>query len=111
MTAHDFKGTRIDEISDSIFRISTAVPSIAGGGITFNQYLLVDDEPLLLHTGKRRMFPQVREAVTRVLPLSNACDGSLSPISRLTSAVPLMSSSPSLRMQSHCAATFLRCCP
>jgi flavorubredoxin len=69
MTAHDFEGTRVDEISDGIFRISTAVPSIAGGGITFNQYLLVDDEPLLFHTGKRRMFPQIRDAVTHVLPL------------------------------------------
>ena len=59
----------MDEISDGIFRISTAVPSIAGGGITFNQYLLVDDEPLLFHTGKRRMFPQIRDAVARVLPL------------------------------------------
>jgi flavorubredoxin len=69
MTGHDFEGTRVDEIFDGIFRIGTAVPSIAGGGITFNQYLLVDDEPLLFHTGKRRMFPQVREAVAHVLPL------------------------------------------
>jgi flavorubredoxin len=69
MAVQDFEGTRVDEISDGVFRISTPVPSIAGGGITYNQYLLVDDEPLLFHTGKRRMFPQVREAVARVLPL------------------------------------------
>jgi flavorubredoxin len=69
MAVQGFEETRVDEISDGIFRISTPVPSISGGGITYNQYLLVDDEPLLFHTGKRRMFPQVREAVTRVLPL------------------------------------------
>ena len=62
-------GTRIDEVADGIFRISTPVDSIAGGGITYNQYLIVDDEPLLFHTGKRRMFPQVQAAVARVMPL------------------------------------------
>lgn len=62
-------GTRIDEVADGIFRISTPVNSIAGGGITYNQYLIVDDEPLLFHTGKRRMFPQVQAAVARVMPL------------------------------------------
>ncbi len=70
MTIQAHEGTRVDEISDGIFRISTPVASIvAGGGITYNQYLLVDDEPLLFHTGKRRMFPQVQEAVARILPL------------------------------------------
>jgi flavorubredoxin len=69
MASQDIGGTRVDEISDGIFRISTPVPSIAGGGITYNQYLLVDDQPLLFHTGKRAMFPQVREAIARVLPL------------------------------------------
>ena len=62
--------TRIDEVADSIFRISTPVDSIAGGGITYNQYLIVDDEPLLFHTGKRRMFPQVQAALARVMPLA-----------------------------------------
>jgi flavorubredoxin len=38
-------------------------------GFTFNQYLVVDDAPLLFHTGLRRIFPLVREAVSRVLPL------------------------------------------
>ena len=61
--------TRIDEVADGIFRISTPVDSIAGGGITYNQYLIVDDELPLFHTGKRRMFPRVQAAVTRVMPL------------------------------------------
>jgi len=77
--------TGIDEVADGIFRISTPVGSIAGGGITYNQYLIVDDEPLLFHTGKRRMFPQVQAAVTRVMPLHGYA-GSHSRISRPTSA-------------------------
>jgi flavorubredoxin len=62
-------GTRIDEIADGIHRISTPVRFPSGAGFTFNQYLVVDEAPLLFHTGLRRMFPQVREAVGRVLPV------------------------------------------
>src|SRR5262249_41285246 len=39
------------------------------GGFTFNQYLVADEQPLLFHTGPRRMFPRIREAVQRVLPV------------------------------------------
>jgi flavorubredoxin len=61
--------TRIDEIADGIFRLSTFVPEIAPpAGFTFNQFLVVGDEPLLFHTGLRRMFPLVRDAVARVIP-------------------------------------------
>lgn len=63
-------GTRIDEIVDGIYRISTPVPpSAVPGGFTFNQYLVVDDQPLLFHTGLRRMFPLVREAISSVIPV------------------------------------------
>jgi flavorubredoxin len=63
-------GTRIDEVADGIYRISTPVPpSAVPGGFTFNQYLVVDDEPMLFHTGKRKMFPLVREAVATVMPV------------------------------------------
>jgi flavorubredoxin len=63
-------GTRIDEIADGIYRISTPVPPDAfPGGFTFNQFLIVDDEPLLFHTGLRRMFPLVREAIEHVTPV------------------------------------------
>jgi flavorubredoxin len=62
--------TRIDEIADAIYRIATPVPpSVAPGGFSFSQYLIVDDEPLLFHTGLRRIFPQVRDAIARVMPL------------------------------------------
>jgi flavorubredoxin len=61
--------TRIAEIADGIYRLSTFVPEIAPpAGFTFNQFLLLGDEPLLFHTGLRRMFPLVREALARIIP-------------------------------------------
>lgn len=60
--------TVVDEIADGIFRLSTFVPEVAPpAGFTFNQFLVAGDEPLLFHTGPRRMFPAVREAVSRVI--------------------------------------------
>jgi flavorubredoxin len=61
-------GTNIHEVADGIYRINTPV-SLGGGpgGFSFNQYLIVDDEPLLFHTGPRKMFPLVREAVSHVM--------------------------------------------
>jgi flavorubredoxin len=62
--------THIDEISDGIYRISTPVPpTVIPGGFTFNQYLIVDEEPVLFHTGLRKLFPVVREAIGRVIPV------------------------------------------
>jgi len=62
--------TRIDEIADGLYRIATPVPpSAVAGGFSFNQYLIIDDEPLLFHTGLRRAFPGVREAIARVIPV------------------------------------------
>jgi flavorubredoxin len=58
--------TRIDEIGDGIFRISTPVTAVPVG-FTFNQFLIVDDEPLLFHTGLRQLFPLVREAIDTVI--------------------------------------------
>lgn len=61
-------GTNVVEIAAGIFRISTPIPpSQMPGGFTFNQFLIVDDAPLLYHTGPRRMFPLVHEAVRHVL--------------------------------------------
>ena len=62
-------GTNVHEIADGIYRISTPVTIEGSGGFSFNQYLIVDDEPLLFHTGLRRMFPLVREAVASLLPV------------------------------------------
>jgi flavorubredoxin len=61
-------GTCVDEIEDRIYRIHTPVREIPGG-FSFNQYLVVDDEPLLFHTGPRRMFPLVRAAIASVMPV------------------------------------------
>ena len=61
--------TRVDEIADGIFRISTFVAEVAPpAGFAFNQYLILADEPLLFHTGPRGLFPIVRDAVARVMP-------------------------------------------
>lgn len=64
-------GTNVHEVADGIYRINTPVVIDGAGGFSFNQYLIVDDEPLLFHTGPRRMFPLVREAVASVLPVKS----------------------------------------
>lgn len=61
-------GTNVQEIADNIFRINTPVE--IAGGFSFNQYLIVDDAPLLFHTGLQKLFPLVREAVESVLPVN-----------------------------------------
>lgn len=62
-------GTNVHEVAEGIYRISTPVVIEGAGGFSFNQYLIVDEEPLLFHTGPRKMFPLVREAVASVLPV------------------------------------------
>jgi flavorubredoxin len=62
-------GTNVHEVADGIYRINTPVLIQGEEGFSFNQYLIVDDEPLIFHTGLRKMFPLVREAVASVLPV------------------------------------------
>ena len=65
-------------IADGIFRLCTPVPPSAfPGGFTFNQYLILDDEPLLFHTGHRRLFPAVSAALTHqdFTPIDPVGDG------------------------------------
>lgn len=60
----------ITEIAPRIHRISVAMPpELIPGGFSFNQYLLVDEQPLLFHTGPRKLFPLVRAQIEKVLPL------------------------------------------
>ena len=60
--------TRIDEIASGIYRLSTFVPEVAPpAGMTFNQFLILGEEPLLFHTGHRHAFPLVRAAVSRLI--------------------------------------------
>jgi len=56
--------TRIDAIAPDLYRLSTYIAKI---DLQFNQFLLVDDEPLLYHTGMRGMLPQVRHAVASII--------------------------------------------
>ena len=55
--------TRVDEIAERIYRLSTFVPDIGPTGFTFNQFLIDADEPTIFHTGPRGMFPAVSEAI------------------------------------------------
>lgn len=68
MITNQQAGTNVQEISNGIYRINTPV-AIPGTDFSFNQYLIVDDEPLLFHTGLRKLFPLVREAVASVMPV------------------------------------------
>ena len=78
--------TKINEIADGIYRLSTFVPDIAPpAGFTFNQFLVLGDEPLLFHTGLRKMFPLTqRPSAGSFRP--SGCAGSPSATSRPTSA-------------------------
>lgn len=61
--------TKIDEVADGIYRLSTYVAQIAPpAGFTFNQFLVKGDEPLMFHTGLRKMFPLTRDALSRIIP-------------------------------------------
>ncbi len=64
-------GTNINEVADGIYRINTPVQIPGAGGFSFNQYLILDEEPLLFHAGLRGMFPLVREAVASVMPVES----------------------------------------
>lgn len=60
--------TKINEIADGIYRLSTFVPDIAPpAGFTFNQFLVMGDEPLMFHTGLRKMFGLNRDALSRII--------------------------------------------
>jgi flavorubredoxin len=57
---------RIDEITDGIHRISTTV-DIDGRAFQFNQFLIDDERPALIHTGMHGMYEGVRDAVAEVV--------------------------------------------
>jgi flavorubredoxin len=62
--------TNVHEIAPDIFRLSTYIPEVGPTGLTFNQFLIRDAEPMLFHTGMRQLFPLVSEAVSSLIPLS-----------------------------------------
>jgi flavorubredoxin len=55
---------KINEIAPDVYRISVFVPDIH---LQFNHFLIKDDEPLLYHTGLRKMFPLLHEAVKTLI--------------------------------------------
>ena len=69
MITNATSGTNIQEIGPGIYRINTPISIGAGRAFSFNQYLVVDDEPVLFHTGQRQLFPLVQEAIGRVMPI------------------------------------------
>jgi flavorubredoxin len=56
---------QIDEITDGIYRIST--PPTEFVPITFNQFLIDDEEPVLVHTGMHGAYDDIRKAIREVL--------------------------------------------
>ncbi len=56
--------SKVNEIAPDVYRISTFHPDY---GIQFNQILIKDDEPFLMHTGFKKMFPITLEAVSSII--------------------------------------------
>ena len=63
--------TKVDPITDGIYRLSTFIPEISPAGVTFNQYLIAAREPMLFHCGGRGLFPLVSKAAASVLPVES----------------------------------------
>lgn len=58
---------KITEIAPDVYRISVFAEPL---NLQFNHFLVKDDSPLLFHTGLRGMFPEVREAVGKLMDAS-----------------------------------------
>ena len=56
--------TQVTEVAPDTYRISTYISEI---NLQFNQFLVLDDEPLLFHTGLKKLFPLVRDAVATLI--------------------------------------------
>jgi len=69
MITNTESGTNVHEVARDIYRISTPVSLPDGSDFSCNQYLLLDDQPLLFHGGARPLFPLVHEAVQALMPV------------------------------------------
>jgi flavorubredoxin len=56
--------SKVTEIAADVFRISTFHPEY---GIQLNQFLVRDDEPFIMHTGLKKMFPITLEGISSVI--------------------------------------------
>jgi flavorubredoxin len=65
--------TRVDAITDGIYRLSTFVPEVSPTGFTFNQYLIDADQPMLFHCGGRGLFASVSAAARTVVAPERLC--------------------------------------
>ena len=82
--------SEVHEITDGIFRISNFGPQAP---VEFTQFLIVDERPLLFHTGPKALFPETLEAVKKVIDPSGHPTTSVGPTWRPMSAEPSTNSS------------------
>jgi len=69
-TTNRDSGTRIDEVADGIYRISTPVPPAAvPGGFSFNQYLVVDEQPCSFTPGRASCSRSFAKRSRTVMPV------------------------------------------
>jgi flavorubredoxin len=61
--------TRVDEIAEDVFRISTHRRDGLPGGLVYNQFLIRAEQPMLIHTGMPTLFPAVAGAVSSLINL------------------------------------------
>jgi flavorubredoxin len=62
----------VDEIAPKTWRLSISTPPLELlGSFNYSCFLIADEDPLLYHTGKRGFFPILREAIERVMPVSD----------------------------------------
>src|SRR5260221_7669423 len=55
---------QINQVAEGIYRISSFLPTV---GISFNQFLIDDEHPTLIHTGTYPLYEGVRQAVSEIL--------------------------------------------
>jgi len=61
-----YDSTVISEIDDGVYRISGFANNL---GITYNQFLIVDRDPMLIHTGPIGTYHLIEDRVKEVIPL------------------------------------------
>jgi hypothetical protein len=59
-------GTNVEEIAAGIYRINTPIRIPGAGQFNFNQYLILDEDSKLFHTGPRKLYPVVSEAIASI---------------------------------------------
>lgn len=64
MSATGGVGTTIDHVVGGVYRISTVARQ---SSVTFNQFLIDDERPTLIHTGEYGHYERIRAAISQVL--------------------------------------------